>query len=133
MTNSQVFWLIWLNVMPGHCWDLNPNFWVTKVPRSPRNSVLPWTQIQCPIGPQGLAPVMPHLPGPHSVLQSLQRVPSGTSPQPASAVHAPAPPLPHCPLQHRELGEPGGPAPLRLEHRLRRRKDGWTPQGEHCL
>lgn len=99
------------NVVPWHCWHLNPNFWVTKVSQSPRDSVLPWTQIQGLFNPRGLTPAMPHLPGPHSALRSPQREPSGTSPLPAAAAHAPAPRLPRCPLQHRKPGQPVGPAP----------------------
>lgn len=105
--NSQAFWFLGGNdVVPGHCWGLNANFWVTKVPRSPRNSALPWTQIQHLLGPQGLTPIMAHSPGPRSVPQSPRRVPSGTSPPPVAAVHAPVPRLPHCPLRYRELGQP---------------------------
>lgn len=83
------------HVGPRCCWHLNPNFWVTNVPRS-SNSVLPRT-----LWPPRAGPCAPHSPGPRSVLQSPRRAPSGTSPPPAAAAHAPAPPPPHCPLQHR--------------------------------
>lgn len=100
-------WCCW----PWCCWHLNPNFRVTKVLQPPRDSVLPWTQTRGLLNPRGLTPATPHLPGPRSALRSPRRAPSGTSPLPAAAAHAPAPRLPRCPLQHRKPGEPGGPAP----------------------
>lgn len=97
--------------MTRHCWDLNPNFWMTTEPGSPRNSVLPWAHIQCPFDP-GRGTVTSHLPGPRNALQSPQRAPSGTSPPPVAAVHVPAPRRPRCPLRHREPGQPSGPTPV---------------------
>lgn len=95
MANSQAFRFTGSNVGPGRGWHLNPNFRVTEVPRS-SDSVLPWAR-----GPSRARPCVPHSPGPRSALQSPRRAPSGTSPPPAAAVHAPAPPPPRCPLQHR--------------------------------
>lgn len=97
--------------MTRHCWDLNPNFWMTTEPGSPRNSVLPWAHIQCPFDP-GRGTVTSHLPGPRNALQSPQRAPSGTSPPPVAAVHVPAPRRPRCPLCHRKPGQPSGPTPV---------------------